>query len=198
MHNLNDQVEYCKSLLDQTNILYNRNAIFSINKRAKTRWGQCQHRGVVDYINISSVLLDERVPVKGLQQTILHEFLHTAPNCQNHGYFWKNYAAEVNNRFGYNISRCNTEDEFQIPEDLRVRNSINTKYTVVCEKCGHQIRRQRASNLTKNPSRYIHRACGGHFVSLEEYQATQKLAASSQPQKIEYMKDEGGQMRLPF
>lgn len=70
---------------------------FTVNTRAKTRWGQCRKRWGKFYINISSRLLDESISDFPVKNTLMHEILHTMPNCFNHGDEWSELAEKVNN-----------------------------------------------------------------------------------------------------
>ena len=97
----------CMEKLDALAIPYGNVTEISVNYRAKSRWGQCRHgKDGTHSININAELLDERNDVRGLENTILHELLHTCPGCNNHGEIWKTYAEKVNAAYGYNIKRC--------------------------------------------------------------------------------------------
>ena len=75
----------CMNELDNIGIEYGNIIEFTVNTRAKKRWGQCRAVPGGYSINISSVLLDERNDEKGLKETIHHELLHSCKGCMNHG-----------------------------------------------------------------------------------------------------------------
>lgn len=98
----------CKNKLDALDIPYGKVAEITINRRAKKRWGQCRLIDGKYYINISEVLLREENSIRGLEETIIHELIHTCEGCMNHGPVWKAYVETVNKAFGYNIKRTNS------------------------------------------------------------------------------------------
>lgn len=107
MRNLNSVAYDCMEKLSAINIPYSHAVAFSVNKRAKKRWGQCRRESNGTYsININVNLLKEENDIEGLENTIIHELLHTCPNCMNHGPEWKKYAKMVYDSYGYNIQRC--------------------------------------------------------------------------------------------
>lgn len=130
----------CMEKLDKLGIPYGNILEVTINTRAKSRWGQCRHCAEGHKINISARLLDDSTDIRGLENTILHELLHTAPGCNNHGAVWKAYAEKVNAAYGYNIKRASTAYEKGVagaekPVDtaafrrtIKTRNQ--TRYTV--------------------------------------------------------------------
>lgn len=123
-----------------------------INRRAKRRLGCCIYRGGMYTIEVSERILEN----EGLlEQTLLHELLHTCQGCRNHGVRWKQYALRVNEALGCSIERTvPLEGE---PETLR-REQVN--YILECQDCGVRFPRSRLSKLVKYPSRYRCR-CGG-------------------------------------
>lgn len=49
------------------------------------RWGQCTCLGGNNYaISINVILLRDDTNIDGLKNTIIHELLHTCPNCMKH------------------------------------------------------------------------------------------------------------------
>ena len=154
---LNSIAKICMNKLDDLSIPIEHNVAFTVNTRATTRFGQCKYnRKANTYsINIMSELIEPSTVI-GLKQTIIHELLHTCPNCLNHGNIWKKYARMVNDATGLNVSRTNSCEELGVN-----RKAIqNYKYVIICEKCGKKWYRQKASNITKYPERYKC-SCGG-------------------------------------
>lgn len=144
--------------LDNIGIEYGNIIDFTVNTRAKKRWGQCKTVPGGYSINISSVLLDERNDEKGLKETILHELLHSCKDCMNHGNSWKQLAQKVNKTYGYNIKRTSSVADKGVLEETRPP-VINHK--VVCLDCGHVYTRTNASKLITNTSHYRCGCCHG-------------------------------------
>ncbi|MGN8875243.1 SprT-like domain-containing protein [Pseudoflavonifractor sp. HCP28S3_F10] len=126
-----------------------------VNTRALTRFGCCVRRGGSFQIQLTHRLLD--APEQSCRETLAHEVLHTCPGCQNHGQRWRAYAGRMNAAFGYHISRTSR------PEDLGVADLRPVRHLVVCQKCGREFPRTKASNLTLHPERYRCK-CGGTLV----------------------------------
>lgn len=123
-----------------------------INRRALTRFGCCvyQHKGY--QIQLSSRLLTTQE--WACRQTLAHEVLHTCPGCRNHGLLWQKYAEKMNEAYGYQISRTATPASMGLPDDIPARHLL------VCQRCGREFPRHRASSLTEHPERYRCK-CGG-------------------------------------
>lgn len=123
-----------------------------LNRRAVARFGCCIRRGDTCNIEISA-----RLPEAGeraVRETLAHEVLHTCWGCRDHGARWKNYAARMNAAYGYHIKRTGTWEALGLPDEKPVNHLL------VCEKCGLEIPRTKASALVRHPERYRCR-CGG-------------------------------------
>lgn len=141
-----------------------------INIRAKRRLGCCIYKDRANYIEVSSILLeDTSVSTKMtnhelLEQTICHELLHTCRGCKNHGDEWKAYAEILNRAYGYNIERTISMDALtESSERLRMDK---IKYILLCQSCGLEIKRSRMSKPVKYPNRYRCR-CGGKLKRIK-------------------------------
>lgn len=143
----------CMRELDALNIPYGKVREVTINTRAKRRWGQCREVRGLYYISISDRLLENK---DGLKNTIIHELLHTCPNCMNHKEPWKAVASKVNKAYGYNIKRCSGAEEKGV-------EPVEYKYVFKCKKCGVEVKQMRASKFTRNPRNYKCGCCGGEF-----------------------------------
>lgn len=85
-----------------------------INTRAKSRWGLCKklNDGTGFEIQIAHILLvSDDVSEKACKTTIIHEILHTCEGCKGHTGLWKQYAAIMNEKYGYNIKRTTSGAE---------------------------------------------------------------------------------------
>ncbi len=151
--------ENCKGKLQNLGIETGEIKRVKVNTRAVSRWGRCKKVSYDMYeIEISAVLLQDDVDDKGAETTMLHELLHSCEGCMNHGAKWKALANKVNAAYGYNIKRNTSSDEKGVKDNIVKK----AKHKIVCQKCGKEIYRMRASNLTKYPTLYSC-MCGGDF-----------------------------------
>lgn len=155
---LESVAQQCIDDLEYLNIPYGHIYDFSINTRARKRWGQCKRTQNGFTININERLLDGKHE-EGLRNTIYHELLHTCPKSFNHGTKWKHYASIVRERLGYNIKRCDSEEE----KGFNKTPPTEARYIMECSKCGVKIGRERRGKFVNNPQSYIHSGCGGYF-----------------------------------
>lgn len=148
----------CMAELNSIGIKYGKITEFTINTRAKKRWGQCKRIPEGYSININVALLDERNDIKGLKNTIIHEILHTCEGCFNHGADWKMLADKVKNKLGYDIKRTDCADDKGILEETI---GIIANHKVVCTKCNNVFTRTRASKLITHTEYYRCGKCRG-------------------------------------
>ena len=170
MRNLKDYADYCMGMLDAIKIPYTRPEEFTVNTRA-VRWGQCKYVRSTGkyYIDINITLLDERNGKDGLINTILHELLHTCPNCMNHGSEWKKWAEKVKRYYGYDIKRLSDSDEKDIVTGNLNEKKTEYKYLIYCRKCGKLVtKRKKQCNITEYPELWIHGSeCRGKLYCVE-------------------------------
>ena len=133
--------------------------VFSVNTRAKKRWGMCKQVPNGFEIEIAAVLLQDAVPLVSLKNTIIHELLHTCPDCGNHGPAWKRLADRVNRAYGYGIRRLSSAEE----KGVAGVGGGQVRYRFVCKDCGQVVERMRSSKFTRNYTRYRCGKCGGCF-----------------------------------
>ena len=152
----------CMEYLDNIGIEYGNVIDFTVNTRARNRWGQCRAVPGGYTININVVLLDERNAESGLINTILHELLHTCKNCMNHGENWKRLAATVYRAYGYEITRKSSAEE----KGIEAMPEKPVKHKFVCSGCGQIVTRQRESDFTKYYTAYTCGRCHSHFQKL--------------------------------
>ncbi|MCQ2491844.1 MAG: SprT-like domain-containing protein [Lachnospiraceae bacterium] len=163
MKNLDLFFRICKKQLDAIKIPYGNIVEVSVNKRFRSTWGRC-HRladGSGFRIEISGRLLENDVPEESLMQTLIHEIIHTCPNCMNHGAMWKYYADKINQAYGYRVKRTNA------PEELEVKaRDVDYPYQFQCVRCGQVVKRQKMSKFVKYYKRYRCGKCGGGFKKI--------------------------------
>ncbi len=133
---------------------------WTINTRARSRWGLCKKEVDGTYsIQIAEALLtDDRISEKACKETIIHELLHTCKGCMKHQGKWKTYAQLMNMRYGYDIKRVTSGNEKGV-ENYKPR-SIAVKYVFTCGGCGAKIYRKRDSRFTKYYRHYGCTRCG--------------------------------------
>lgn len=127
----------------------------TINRRAVTRFGCCKFQKGRSWIEVAETVANG--PEKSCREVLAHELLHTCRGCRDHGETWKNYAARMNEAYGYHIQRVTTN------VSLGVQRVREPKYLLRCERCGAEFPRFRASELTRRPERYRCK-CGGRLV----------------------------------
>ena len=140
----------CMKMLDDIGIKHGNVVEWVVNNRAKSRWGLCETLCNGYRIQINGELLDEENSEAGLEETILHELLHTCKGCMNHGKEWKALAAKVNQKYGYNIKTQMTACE----KGVKVRyNSMAGiyLYAVKCPDCGRIWKFDEQSDVVENP-----------------------------------------------
>lgn len=133
---------------------------WTINTRAKSRWGLCKKNPDGSYsIQIASQLLvDDRVSEVALKTTMIHEILHTTKGGMCHTGNWKKYAQLMNETYGYNIKRITPGSEKGV-EDREIK-AKPAKYLLVCRYCGQKIYRRQQCKLTKYYKNYSCGICG--------------------------------------
>ena len=163
MTRLETVLNKCKKQCDALKIPYGNVVQIVPSQRVTRKWGSCRVAMGMNFITINKRLLEKDVSENALQDTVMHELLHTCPGCANHGNTWKYYAELVNRAYGYQIKRCTSAEEkgISIPE-----KKVNIKYRFRCKKCGKIVERQRASAFTRAPEKYRCAVCGGEFEKI--------------------------------
>ena len=99
--------------------------------------------------------------LKCLEESIIHEYIHTLKGCWNHGAKFKYWCSILNYKYGYNIQATTLASEYGLTTTMIKKNS---KYIMVCEKCGHTY------SYMKKPryavSDYYCTVCGGKHLTL--------------------------------
>lgn len=138
---------------------------WSVNTRAKARWGLCTKvaRGVFD-IQIAASLLQDEVEDQAAKDTIVHELLHTIPGCFKHTGKWKQYAETVNFLLPqYNIKTRSSFEEKGLED---TRSEPVYRYILKCQDCGTEIKRQKKSAAVEHPEHYRCK-CGGRLSRIK-------------------------------
>ena len=157
--------EVCRDL-DSIGVRYRTVRRWSVNTRAKKRWGDCRALGGGEFaISISARLLADGADDQALRDTVAHELLHTVEGCVGHRGLWRELADKVTRELpGYSISRVTSAaDKGFHDEQATAVSAPKYRYALVCERCGQVIRRQKASKVIRAPQRYRCAKCGGRL-----------------------------------
>lgn len=136
---------------------------FTVNTRATKRFGQAKKANGRWYnVNINHWLLDDNSPQEGLENTVLHELLHTVDGCSGHTGKWLRLAQQVKSAYGYDITRTSTAEEklginsknfrkeqAEKKAKRRANKPYPYKYKIVCEGCSTESYRQRKDTSIK-------------------------------------------------
>ena len=156
--------------LDSIGVRYRTVRRWSVNTRAKKRWGDCRSLGGGTFdISISARLLADDADEQALRDTVAHELLHTVEGCFGHRGKWKALAERVTRELaGYTIARTTSAEAKGFEPDVPTtpREPVY-RYALRCERCGQVIRRQKASKVILYPWRYRCTKCGGRFRRTE-------------------------------
>lgn len=155
---LNQIGRMCENQLKEINIPIG-NVLFydSLNDE---KWGECQKYTENDFvISINSVLINREFESE-LCNTIIHELLHTCPDCYNHGAKWTMFAKRIKECFNYDIKVFNSCHDKNI-DPLFFAKKNNYKYILTCKKCGESYFRRKGSRLIKDYDKYRCSICGG-------------------------------------
>lgn len=154
----------CRKELESIGILLkDKQIVIQIAKRNNKRYGCCRpeqpderyktvtrkgYRYIIKYENYQKYTIEISKWVMELEEsviknTIIHELIHCLPYCNNHGAKFKEYAAIINERLGYNITRVGNKKEDFTKSHLEYHENIQYHYKIQCEKCGQTFYRQR-------------------------------------------------------
>ena len=169
---LDEMFRECIDEMNAIDIPFGKIVKVTVNYRAKSRWGQCSKRydyldGAIYTININCDLCHPDASERGLKETIIHEILHTCPDCMCHTGEWKRLADLVNDCYGYNVKRCNSSeekgmDEFYKQHEELARKQPTWKYTIKCKGRGKIVgRKHKACKITRYPQCYRCASCYG-------------------------------------
>ena len=169
MKDLSKLVAECRADLLSLGYKPCENVEWSVNNRAKKRWGQCRYTSKTSCaISISYRLLQDDVDDQAAKNTILHELIHTIRDrngkpASKHTGLWKQIAEDVNIRLPqYTIKRTASSAEKGIePAKLQQVN-----YIVRCEHCGKEYHRERMSKVVSHPEKYKCGNCGFKLVRI--------------------------------
>lgn len=161
MKNLQDLVKVCLAEIEKAGITPGKIAEWQINSRAKKRWGMCSKKPNGEcIIQIAYTLLaDNRISEQACKETIIHEILHTCPECKGHTGKWAEYAMRMNELYGYHIKRTTSGEEKGV-ENYQASYRLSAKYLFCCKYCGAKIIKKKDCKFTHYYKNYGCGQCG--------------------------------------
>ena len=162
MRDLVNYILECQSYLYDIDIPYANAIMWTVNDRGTKRVGKCSFKDGIYHIEINGILLKEDIDETALKNTIIHEMLHTAPGCMDHGKKWKYYVDLVKGKYPqYDPSKRYSSNELGItPEEFYRGKKV---YKVRCKCCRYIYASTRSNKYYRNPSKYICAMCGSEL-----------------------------------
>ena len=166
--NLDELFKKALEICDAEEIPYRKINSIKANNRLTKSWGRCLTRYHTEFdIEVRGKILNKSLfpDERGIMEVILHEIIHTCPDCWNHGALFKEYGGRLE-KYGYNVGSATTNPE-KLGADS-IAYSAAFRYMVKCPKCGYTIGKDKMCDLIKYPSIYSHTPCGNdsHFVRI--------------------------------
>ena len=125
--------------------------------------GKCRNHGNNKYTIYLSKNHADISEEKYVINTVMHELIHSLDNCMSHTGRWKQIANIVNNRYGYNITRVET-DNAAYSEYYHDIKMSRIKYEITCTCCGattnYQRKTKAVTNIANHIGRYRCNGCG--------------------------------------
>jgi hypothetical protein len=139
---IEDALDKANKILSEVYPKYNKPTLCKIKiGKSRTNWASIKRLGSTFELTVSDVfnLIPEcKEPISKLEGTMIHELIHTIPNCMNHGNKFKAVAALVNCRYReYNITRCTPFRDYGI-ESIDIVRKSSKLYKVTCDHC-HRV-----------------------------------------------------------
>ena len=132
--------------------------------KARSYWAQIKHVNGNHYeLRVSDVfnkITEEHLFHKRLMSCMIHELIHTMPECWNHGVMFKKMAAVINHYYPeFDVQTGTVGEAFGIKEDTYV-----IRYVVKCVNCGAESKYVRKPKIwqyiNKKNSPYACCRCG--------------------------------------
>lgn len=124
---LNKCLNECLKEVDSVGIPHGKITKIVPNYRAKSYYGMCvqnDEKQNTYTIVVTQMIYRKTTPKKSLKQVVIHEILHTCPDCMNHGEKWKKYARIMNETYGYDIKRVWTPKELNIKTERMYKSKL--------------------------------------------------------------------------
>ena len=126
-----------------------------INERALKRLGRCTLKTDNNNHSYYEIQINkfhnELSPKQDVINTLVHEIIHSLPNCYNHGVVWKTIATKYNENYYTSISRCSkASKEYNDFLKQKKQNTQNrTIHTIICPSCHKKWNYTRKAKLVQ-------------------------------------------------
>lgn len=137
-----------------------RGVAISFSKRMKRTLATTTKHSNGEYtITFSERLLE--ADENSCYNIIIHEILHTCPDCMKHTGEWRKLANVINNKY----------PQFDIQRFVDIKSLVLCtppayKYAFKCKDCGKIVKRRIKSNFVKNYQDYRCGNCHGDFTPI--------------------------------
>lgn len=166
MKNVNEIAQRCMAILDDCEINYTKPRMVGTSARYSRSLGKCYRKyddemdELYFEIKISDHILADDIPMREVENTMLHELIHTCRGAFNHGAEFVRLAGIVNRKYGYHISRTSKYSDFGLDHTKILEQK---RYEVECVACNGIYKYSRMGKVLKNLDRY-RCGCGGKLV----------------------------------
>lgn len=134
-------------------------------KESMREWGMCMYMGDGRYYILINSLLTDKKHEEALKTIMLHELIHTLPDCIHHTKKWCYYANIATERLGYEIQKTYGANELDISgEEYADHNGF--KYLLQCQSCHNILGYKRKIRPVRIPIAYKCSICGGELVRI--------------------------------
>ena len=119
-------------------------------------------------IELSETVMNDKAPEDITVITLVHEYIHTVPGCDNHGPNFQKYCRKIMSKYPeYNMGTYASKEEMNTLHELGLvkTKKEKAKYTLQCEKCGATWYRASMCKFVKYHDRYKC-GCGGKIKLL--------------------------------
>lgn len=163
MKNLSQHAEKCIRELQRLNIPIRRVSKWMVSKRMTTCYGMCKLNKDGEFtITVSDKLLQDNIDDFPLENTIVHELLHTINMKDGHGEEWSTWASWVNHKLKYKVYEYANYSKYGVH-----LNNREYKYQVYCPCCNTAQKYKTKGKVIKNIENYICSDCGSHLLVKE-------------------------------
>lgn len=165
---LSNKFRKAKNILKKLNIPYSNKIDKIISEPMVDALGLCHSYEDGSYIiSINEDLVNTEIngktkkPAieKAIENTILHELIHTCKDCANHSPLWHSYAKIVSENTDYLIETESTSIESDVVDIM----CKNYKYALTCENCGRSFYYNRMCKSVKDYKSYHCSYCNGNL-----------------------------------
>lgn len=154
----------CRQMLLSIGIPLGRVTSIVVNSRLSSSWGRClRSKSTGTYsIDVADRLLQSGT-IDGIDSVIIHELIHTCPDCLNHKSTWKYWIRVVCDYYGYDIKRLSSADELGVDIDVLLEMGY---YACQCVDCGKVLGYKTECQFILYPYLYSC-SCGGKFTRIQ-------------------------------